>query len=167
MIPHDPHCISCQTVSGTRSVAGGIVYANAGWLVVLREEPPVPGYLFVISKRHVERVADLCEEETASLGDALRCASRALERVFQPERVYCASYGEEVRHVHFHVYPRLDAMPRGNAAMTRHMGWRRLMNRMRLSPSVSDAEIAAIADRLRVALSDSERPLSDAMATFP
>ena len=53
--------------------------------------------------------------EAAALGPVLRAAvRRAVERVVRPERVYVASYGERVRHVHFFLLPRTTSLPAGH-----------------------------------------------------
>ena len=41
-----------------------------------------------------------------SLGPTLAAATRAIEVVIRPERVYCALFAEETRSIHFHLFPR-------------------------------------------------------------
>ncbi len=41
----------------------------------------------------------------------LRRVCAAVERALGAERVYVCSFGEDVRHVHFHVVPRTAEMP--------------------------------------------------------
>lgn len=40
------------------------------------------------------------------LGCTLAAATRAIEAVIRPERVYCALFAEETQSVHFHLFPR-------------------------------------------------------------
>jgi hypothetical protein len=40
------------------------------------------------------------------LGPTLAAATRAIEIVIRPQRVYCALFAEETRSIHFHLFPR-------------------------------------------------------------
>jgi diadenosine tetraphosphate (Ap4A) HIT family hydrolase len=67
--------------------------------------------------------------------------------------VHVASWGEGVRHVHFHVLPRTAAMPRGNRAaqlwlLGRELLWR--LGRKRLEHPTERVE--ATVERLRRAV---------------
>jgi diadenosine tetraphosphate (Ap4A) HIT family hydrolase len=51
-------------------------------------------------------LSELRPEALDSLGAVLAAATRAIEKVIHPERVYCALFAEETRSVHFHLFPR-------------------------------------------------------------
>jgi diadenosine tetraphosphate (Ap4A) HIT family hydrolase len=88
------------------------VHEDEYWHVDHAISPPFSkGWLIVKPKRHVESVGDLSAEEAASLGPLLKRVCAAVERALGAERVYVCSFGEEVRHVHFHVVPRTQEMP--------------------------------------------------------
>lgn len=63
-----------------------------------------------ISYRHSQdsagSLSELKVDALASLGPTLAAATRAIEVVIRPERVYCALFAEETRSVHFHLFPR-------------------------------------------------------------
>jgi diadenosine tetraphosphate (Ap4A) HIT family hydrolase len=67
--------------------------------------------LIVKPHRHVESVAELKAAEAVALGPLLRRLVGAVERALGADRVYVCSFGETVRHVHFHVVPRTPEMP--------------------------------------------------------
>jgi diadenosine tetraphosphate (Ap4A) HIT family hydrolase len=69
------------------------------------------GWLILKPERHVEHVAELTAEESASLGPLIQKASRALMTALGAERVYVMSMGEVVRHVHVYLIPRYAHMP--------------------------------------------------------
>jgi diadenosine tetraphosphate (Ap4A) HIT family hydrolase len=73
----------------------------------------VPGNLFLILKRHAEQLAELTSDEAASLGPLIQNVCAALTEALHPVKIYVASYGEGVRHIHFHLIPRTLAMPLG------------------------------------------------------
>jgi diadenosine tetraphosphate (Ap4A) HIT family hydrolase len=70
----------------------------------------VAGYLIVSPRKAVPSLGAMAPEALADLGAVLARATAAIEAVLLPGRVYCALFGEEVRDVHFHVFPRTDAL---------------------------------------------------------
>jgi len=66
----------------------------------------VPGYLIVTPQDPAGSLSELKSDALASLGPTLAAATRAVEIVIRPERVYCALFAEETRSVHFHLFPR-------------------------------------------------------------
>ena len=80
----------------------------------------------------------------------VRAVCRAVSRVVEPERVYVCSWGEEVRHVRFHVIPRPSGVPAGNLPVSALLRAMLLLDRLgtrHFAPD--DREVAAVADRLR------------------
>src|SRR3954453_22096126 len=108
-------CNVCAELAGHIAAPGGVVFQDAWWQVAHHTGAYTdPGELIVKARRHVEWVAHLTDAESAALGPVLRAAVAAVERVVRPERVYVASYGERVRHVHFFLLPRTTALPAGH-----------------------------------------------------
>ena len=66
----------------------------------------VPGYLIVTPQRPTASLSELEHGALAFLGPTLAAATRAIEVVIRPERVYCALFAEETRSIHFHLFPR-------------------------------------------------------------
>jgi diadenosine tetraphosphate (Ap4A) HIT family hydrolase len=147
-------CVACDSVRGRRPVPGGPVHAGLLWQVDHRPGPAlVLGYLFVKTIRHVESLAELSRDEAEALGPVLRATCRAVEDVLGAERVHVASWGEGVRHVHFHVLPRTPGLPRGNRAVQlwllgRELLWR--LGRRRLEHPSGAVETTVA--RLRAAM---------------
>ena len=69
---------------------------------------PIPGYLIVSPHVPVSSLAELSPDAQAALGATLVAATRAIEAVVHPQRVYCALFAEEMCSVHFHLFPRSD-----------------------------------------------------------
>jgi len=67
---------------------------------------PITGYLIVSPRVSVSSLAELSPEAQGALGATLAAATRAIETVVRPERVYCALFAEETASVHFHLFPR-------------------------------------------------------------
>ncbi len=66
----------------------------------------VPGYLIITPQQPVGSLSELKVDALPSLGPTLAAATRAVEVIIRPERVYCALFAEETRSVHFHLFPR-------------------------------------------------------------
>jgi diadenosine tetraphosphate (Ap4A) HIT family hydrolase len=66
----------------------------------------IAGYLIVSPRVPVSSLAALSPGAQISLGPTLTAATRAIEAVIHPERVYCLLFAEETRTVHFHLFPR-------------------------------------------------------------
>ena len=150
-----PGCLSCDILAGRRAVPGGPIYEDAFWVVESVVSPVVwRGFLIVKLKRHAEHLADLTPDEAAALGPVVRAACRALAEALRPARVYVASFGDGVQHVHFWVLPRPAGMRPGMHWVMRHLDLRLFFTR-RLGLRrwiVPDEEVAALAARLRQAL---------------
>jgi diadenosine tetraphosphate (Ap4A) HIT family hydrolase len=67
---------------------------------------PLAGYLIVSPQVRVSSLAQLSPDAQDALGATLAAATRAIETVVRPERVYCAVFAEETASVHFHLFPR-------------------------------------------------------------
>jgi diadenosine tetraphosphate (Ap4A) HIT family hydrolase len=103
-------CVFCAIVAGTEPAS--VVYDDADVLAFLDINPITPGHLLVIAKRHARDLADLDEEDgarmyrvAARLTRALRASSLRCEGV----NLFLAdgeAAGQEVFHVHLHVFPR-------------------------------------------------------------
>ena len=109
---HDPDCGICQMVARESEILGGVVFENDLWML-LHHPPPygVPGWMLLLTKRHVQGPAHFSDEEAANFGPALRHFERVLEEVTGALRVYTAAMGESVPHFHGHMVPRYAQTP--------------------------------------------------------
>ncbi len=76
----------------------------------------VPGWLVIAPRRHVESLEALSEAELAALGPLVARVSSALREATPCAKLYVASFGEVVPHLHVHVIarpPGLDPSLRG------------------------------------------------------
>ncbi len=69
-------------------------------------ECQVPGYLIVGLKGGPRSLAELTTQESFALGAVLSRTARAIEQLTAAERVYCLSFCEIDRTLHFHLFPR-------------------------------------------------------------
>lgn len=103
-------CGVCRSLSGATPQAP--LFENDLWHVRHGSPPGVPGWMMLITKRHVPGPAHFDDRETASFGPTLRHLSRTLENVTGALRIYVAAMGESHPHFHAHLVPRYAEMPK-------------------------------------------------------
>src|SRR4029077_15386599 len=82
------------------------VYTNAHFRIEPCVSCPIAGYLIVSPRVAVSSLSQLSSDAQSSLGATLAAATRAIEAVIRPDRVYCLLFAEETPSVHFHLFPR-------------------------------------------------------------
>ena len=144
-----PTCGVCQ------SLASPSLYEDDLWCVRHAEPAGVPGWMLLISKRHVAGLAHFDDREAAAIGPALRHFERVLEQVTGALRIYTAAMGESSPHFHAHMVPRYATMPRDAKAwsvfdLQRAVGAGEL--------AIDRAEVQRISEAYRQALAAAPRP---------
>jgi diadenosine tetraphosphate (Ap4A) HIT family hydrolase len=109
-----PTCAVCQSLSG--DAPSTPLYEDDLWHVRHAEPAGVPGWMLLITKRHVGGPAHFDDAEARAFGPALRHFERVLEEVTGALRIYTAAMGESHPHFHAHMVPRTRDMPRGASA---------------------------------------------------
>ncbi|MFI6043566.1 HIT family protein [Nocardia sp. NPDC051321] len=107
-------CAICAKHQGVGPLVGPVIFENE--LVVVTHRPldqgsPVPGYLFVETRRHTPTVSTLTDPEAAAIGVAVTRAAHALQQELAPEFVFSAITGRSVAHFHQHVFARPVGTP--------------------------------------------------------
>jgi diadenosine tetraphosphate (Ap4A) HIT family hydrolase len=103
-------CGICASLEGPGCVEP--LYEDELWHVRHADPAGVPGWMMLITKRHVGGPAHFDDREAAAFGPALRHFEQVLERVTGALRIYTAALGESHPHFHAHMVPRYAAMPR-------------------------------------------------------
>lgn len=82
----------------------------ASW-VLIPDEAVLPGYVLVVSKRHVIEPYELPPDESAQFwADAMRAAA-AVASVMQPVKMNYEIHGNTIPHLHIHIFPRFRGDP--------------------------------------------------------
>ena len=83
------------------------------WDVVHCNDTSLEGWIVLVVRRHVAAVAELTDDEAATLGPLVRDVSGVLHDVVGCEKTYVVQFAEsrEHRHVHVHVIPRDPDLP--------------------------------------------------------
>jgi len=81
------------------------VWEDAQWRLTASLEAEVPGFSYLIPKRHVPYVTDLDGEEARTFGRVLGRATSALREATGADLVYVYVFGGGVAHLHVHLAP--------------------------------------------------------------
>ena len=100
----DTGCIGCDIANGKVKIPGGIIHN--GRSVVLAADPriPIPGFLIITAKRHIQSYAELAKEERAEIGDILSCAEKAIKELGIADEITLVQE-ERSRHFHIWIFP--------------------------------------------------------------
>ncbi len=105
-------CIFCDIASGVEPAS--IVCRDETCMVIMDIQPVTAGHMLVIPLRHSAGLADLTLEEGAYLFQVAQKAAAALYKSnlrSQGVNIFLAdgaAAGQEVAHVHLHVFPRYE-----------------------------------------------------------
>lgn len=104
---HDPQCIFCKIVAG--QIPSRKVHEDDELLVFHDIHPWAPVHLLIIPKLHVPSLAEIEPEHQAWLGKMLSLAPKLMKQQgvtngFRTVINTGADGGQEVPHLHMHVY---------------------------------------------------------------
>jgi diadenosine tetraphosphate (Ap4A) HIT family hydrolase len=98
------------------SRTGPAIFDDGGWLVShfpkLETEKATRGHLLIESKRHIQDMSEMNEEEASALGRLIRNGSALIRERLQAEHVYCFRINDKTAHLHFHLIPRYPNTPK-------------------------------------------------------
>ncbi len=84
-------------------------FKNSLFQVILVDE--IPGYIRIITNRHIKEFSDLSDEEAIKITLATKKIEKAIIKVYNPDKVNIASLGNYVPHLHIHIIPRFKNDP--------------------------------------------------------
>jgi histidine triad (HIT) family protein len=105
-------CIFCRIASG--ELPASVVYEDERTMAFLDIQPINPGHVLVIPKAHAETMAELDPEDACQImkvGQLMDQAIRQSELRCEGVNFFIAdgkAAGQEVGHVHLHVFPRFE-----------------------------------------------------------
>lgn len=109
---HGPSCLACDVVSGARTVPGGVLLRESGFVLhAIADRTPLRGWMVLTSDRHVRGWYDLGAEALAGLGALAARVMLAQRTALGAEHVYAFSIGDAVPHFHLHLVPRFADTP--------------------------------------------------------
>ena len=94
-------CVGCAIVRGEVKLPGGIIYDGESIILAADPEIPIPGFLIITSKRHIQSFAELTVDERTEIGNTIAIAERAIKELKIAETVTLV---QEERSKHFHIW---------------------------------------------------------------
>ena len=94
-------CIGCSIVKGEIVPPGGILYDGKAIILAADPEIPIPGFLIITSKRHIQSFSELLEDERIEIGNTIAWAETAIKELNIAETVTLV---QEDRSKHFHIW---------------------------------------------------------------
>ena len=94
-------CVGCAIVRGEVKLPGGIIYDGESIILAADPEIPIPGFLIITSKRHIQSFAELTVDERTEIGNTITITERAIKDLKIAETVTLV---QEERSKHFHIW---------------------------------------------------------------
>ncbi len=110
------HCYTCELTARRHAGQAPLwddIYHTEYWDVAHAYNTALPGWLVLVTRRHIEALDELTEAEAVNLGLLIRNVSAALKTATGCRKTYIAQFAEaaEHPHVHVHIVPRMADQP--------------------------------------------------------
>ncbi len=104
------HCPLCVRVADWREGHNPyFVHEFTHSILMVGDHQFHPGYCVMVLKRHVRELHDLSSPDQLAIFAEVMAAGQALHAVLKPWRLNYACYGNQVEHIHWHIFPRYEA----------------------------------------------------------
>lgn len=137
----DANCAYCMQGELVAKFAYPICKMDSGFLYLFKEQSH-PGRVILAHNRHVSELIDLSDEERDQFFADIAKVSRAIHKVFNPQKVNYGAYGDTGCHLHFHLVPKYEGEYEWGGVFEMNPG----------KTLLTDAEYEEIAEKIRQAL---------------
>ncbi len=102
----DKNCMYCMRDSRVSDLMLEIAELKVSTFYFFREQTHPGRCIIAFNRGHKGEIFELTEEERKDLIDDLAKASNAVQKVFNPDKINYASFGDKGPHIHFHIVPK-------------------------------------------------------------
>lgn len=102
-------CMGCAISNKEIDIPGGIIYEGKYTLLGADPEIPIPGFLILTIKRHVNSIYQLNKDERYELIDVIANAEKALKKLKITNEITLVQE-ERSKHLHIWIFPNYDWM---------------------------------------------------------
>jgi diadenosine tetraphosphate (Ap4A) HIT family hydrolase len=107
-----PDCFFCKRLLDLDALpAGEVVWNFPHSVAFLGTWQYYHGYCVLVSRTHATELSELADAERRAYLDEMCLLARAIESFAQPHKLNYEMLGNQVRHLHWHVFPRSKQDP--------------------------------------------------------
>lgn len=111
-LPEDPNCPFCRKLRGVEDwPKTEIVWEFPHSVAVLGPWQYYHGYCILVARQHATELFQLDDDGRRAYFDEMCLMSRAIGDAFQPRKLNYELLGNQVPHLHWHLFPRYAADP--------------------------------------------------------
>jgi diadenosine tetraphosphate (Ap4A) HIT family hydrolase len=110
MLPNED-CTFCRQLAGGAGDAADRLADLPHSIVLFGHWQYYRGYCIVVARRHVRELFELSAEERHAFMDEVAGVADTLAEVLKPRKLNVEMLGNQVPHLHCHVFPRYDTDP--------------------------------------------------------
>ena len=103
-------CLSCAIQKGEVESLGGLIARSNHFHASQDYEIPIPGFVILFSKRHIQSVDEFTEEERKDFIEFLYRLRKAMRQILNIQVVYLIQKEDTSHHFHVWIFPRYDWM---------------------------------------------------------
>lgn len=137
----DCNCAYCMQGELVAKFGYPICKMDSGYLYLFKEQSH-PGRVILAYNEHVSELIDLSDEDRNIFFADIAKVSRAIHKVFNPNKVNYGAYGDTGCHLHFHLVPKYENEYEWGGVFEMNPG----------KTLLTDAEYEEIAEKIRQAL---------------
>ncbi len=141
MVSDPKDCLYCQNNETLKDLMVEVAKLSVSRVFIFREQT-YRGRCLVAYNGHVDDLNLLSDEERNAFMADVAKVTRAMKKVFAPEKINYGAYSDTLQHLHFHLVPKYVGGPDFGGVF-------------RMNPKevyLSDEEYASMAEALRKAL---------------
>ena len=103
----EPGCPFCDKLARLESLGTEeLIWTFPHSVALLGEWQYYPGYCVLVSRRHARELFELPDSERRGYLDELCVLACAIDQAFRPHKLNYELLGNQVPHLHWHVFPR-------------------------------------------------------------
>lgn len=103
------NCISCSLSNGELKTIGGIIACSQYFEASQDYAVPIPGFIVINSKRHIQSIDEFSAEERADFIEFLYTVRKGMRKALDISFIYLIQE-EDAVHFHLWLFPRYDWM---------------------------------------------------------
>ncbi len=105
-------CTLCDRIAATwRGELPFLIHQFPNSLLFVGDHQFHRGYCVLVYKEHVREMHELPEVIQREVFAELMTATKAIANAFNPWKMNHACYGNQVPHIHWHIFPRYESEP--------------------------------------------------------